>query len=107
MQMGDEHASPNVELPRPPPPSRAGRARYPNGDNPEVHGWKKFFMVVGIFVGFHLIVPGFFAIHRYGKWKRGEVPTPRLWMALGMLYLAFITFMIIGLGIAENTGGGI
>ncbi len=64
-------------------------------------------MVAGIFVGFHLIIPGFFGINRYGQWKRGEVRTPRIWMALGMLYLASITFMIIGLGIAENTGGGI
>jgi len=57
------------------------RSPYSAGNNPEVRGVRAFLMIVGIIGGFNMyIVPGFFGLRKYRRWKRGEVPPPIGWM---------------------------
>ena len=95
--------------PLPPPPkdqpAQTRAVPCPAGDNPEVKGWKKFLMVVGIIGGFNLyIVPGFFGIRTYRRWKRGETPSPTGWIVWGGVYLAGIVFYLIATALLINSG---
>jgi len=89
--------------PMPAPPNGAPTAPYPSGDNPEVAGWRRFLMIVGIIAGFSCyIVPGFFGIRTYRMWKRGEIPSPIGWMVFGAAYLALFLFLFIVTVLADS-----
>jgi hypothetical protein len=69
---------------------------YPAGNNPEVRGVKNFLMISGIIGGFSMyIVPGFFGIRTYRRWKRGEIPPPTRWMIWGAISLVLLPFALL------------
>ena len=91
---------------------RSGRSRlnrqapvafYPGGNNPEVRGFQRFFMILGIICGFGFyFIPGLFALRSYRRWQRGEIGPPSGWMYFGGVWVFLLVVAFLGLAYSSG-----
>ena len=69
---------------------------YPAGNNPEVRGWKRFLVILGIIGGFGCyLIPGLFGVRSYRRWKQGEIRPPTGWMFFGVFWVSCLVLLIL------------
>lgn len=73
----------------PPPPMPAPPA--PTLPTPVTKGWRRVLAIVGIVGGFlFFILPGFFALRSYRRWREGEIRTPKFAWSCAVTWLVWI-----------------